>query len=92
MATKTTKKAPAKAPVNKAAAKKTPAKPTAQTTGDERKLTNWQPNPKKAGSASHARYEAYAGSKTVAEFFAAGGTAADLAWDSKRGFVVVVEG
>ena len=84
MTTKTKKAA-------KPAAKKTPAKPAAApATGDARKLTNWQqPNPKKAGSASAARYDAYAGSSTVAEFLAAGGTVADLRWDEAHNFVKV---
>jgi hypothetical protein len=87
MATKTTKKTAAKP------AAKTPAKPakvqTKTPTGDERKLSSWVENPKKVGSASHARYAAYAGSKTVSEFLANGGTLADLKWDSERGYVQV---
>lgn len=46
-------------------------------------------NPKRAGSASHERYEAYKGSKTVKDFLEAGGTRGDLAHDIKHEFVSV---
>ena len=48
-----------------------------------------QANPKRANSKSHRRYENYKSAKTLDEFRARGGTAADLSHDTKRGFVVV---
>lgn len=45
------------------------------------------PNPKRPGSASHARFELYSQHTTVAAFLAAGGRRADLAWDLERGFI-----
>ena len=56
---------------------------------DSVKLTKWVANPKKAGSASYARYGMYAGSKTVGEFLAAGGTRADLRWEIEHGHVEI---
>ncbi len=46
-------------------------------------------NPKRAGSASHERFAAYMGAKTVAAYLEAGGTRADLAHDLKKGFFTV---
>jgi Uncharacterized protein conserved in bacteria len=44
-------------------------------------------NPKKAGSASAARFAHYKEGLTVREYLKAGGTREDMAWDMKRGFV-----
>jgi hypothetical protein len=53
-------------------------------------VTEWrQANPKRSGSDSHARYEGYKGAKTVQEALELGATRADIAWDLKKGFVVV---
>ncbi len=46
-------------------------------------------NPKRAGTASHARFELYSGVKTVADYVAAGGRRADLDWDVQHKFVEV---
>lgn len=44
-------------------------------------------NPKKPGSAAHAKFALYRVGMTVSEFIAAGGTTADVKWDTERGFV-----
>lgn len=54
---------------------------------DPRKIVFVGPNPKKVGSASHARFELYRVGMTVSEFVAAGGTTGDVAWDAPRGFI-----
>ena len=48
-------------------------------------------NPKQKGSAAHGRFELYRSGMTVAEFLSAGGTRADLSWDShaKRNFISI---
>lgn len=48
-------------------------------------------NPKKNGSAARVRFDLYKNGMTVAQFLAAGGTRADLAWDSdpKRSFIAI---
>lgn len=52
-------------------------------------VTKDKKNPKREGSASHARFALYFGAKTVGEFVAAGGTRADLRWDLEHGFVKI---
>lgn len=54
---------------------------------DPRVVTYVGPNPKKEGSASHARFALYKEGMTVDQFVAAGGTIADVKWDSERGFI-----
>lgn len=44
-------------------------------------------NPKREGSSAHARYELYRKAKTVADFIEAGGTAGDVRYDAKMGFI-----
>lgn len=46
-------------------------------------------NPKRAGSASATRFDFYKTSKTVADYVAAGGAAADLRWDVEKGYIEV---
>ncbi len=46
-------------------------------------------NPKKKGSKSAERFEAYTGAKTVGDYLAAGGTYQDIAYDIGRQFVQV---
>lgn len=75
---------PAKAP--RPARSPAPRGP-AKRGSDPRVVTHVAPNPKKAGSASHARFELYKVGMTVDEFVAAGGTIADVKWDSERGFI-----
>ena len=54
-------------------------------------LTEDKKNPKREGTAAHARFALYRDGMTVAEFIKAGGTRADLAWDSaaSRGLVKI---
>mmetsp|Transcript_33756 Transcript_33756/g.107855 ORF Transcript_33756/g.107855 Transcript_33756/m.107855 type:complete len:88 (+) Transcript_33756:323-586(+) len=49
-------------------------------------------NPKRAGSTSRKRYEAYKGSRTPRQFYLSNGTAADLRHDAARGFVEIANG
>ena len=44
-------------------------------------------NPKRPGTASHARAELYWGKKTVADYLAAGGQRVDLSWDAAHNFI-----
>jgi hypothetical protein len=46
-------------------------------------------NPKKNGSAARVRFDLYKNGMTVGQFLAAGGTRADLAWDSQRSFISI---
>ncbi len=46
-------------------------------------------NPKRVGSKSYDRWNAYAGATTVGEYIAAGGTYGDLKYDAEHGFVKV---
>ena len=46
-------------------------------------------NPKKAGSKSAERFEAYSGSATVGDYLSKGGTYQDIAYDVGRGFVKI---
>ena len=48
-------------------------------------------NPKRSGSAAHARFDLYKKDMTVAEFLAAGGWRADISWDLRQGFIEVVK-
>lgn len=54
---------------------------------DPRKIVYVAPNPKKPGSASYDRFSRYVAGMTVTEAIAAGVTAADVKWDSERGFI-----
>jgi ADP-ribose pyrophosphatase YjhB (NUDIX family) len=60
---------------------------TSKVGGDDLIKLHVQSNPKKPGSAAAERFAKYQDGMTVAEYKAAGGTAEDLAWDRKRGFV-----
>lgn len=76
-------------------APRTPAQPrpkgAAVRSTDPRTIVSVAPNPKKVGSASHARYALYEVGMTVSQFVAAGGTTADVAWDTNKGFIVLGE-
>lgn len=48
-----------------------------------------QTNPKKSGSASWLRYEAYKAAKTLGEAKALGALRDDVRWDAARGFVTI---
>lgn len=70
-----------------------PREPRATRTGvtDPRVIVSVVPNPKRPGSASHARYELYRVGMTVDEAIAAGVKREDIAWDSasSRGFIAL---
>lgn len=55
---------------------------------DTRKIA-WvsEKNPKKPGSAAHAKFALYRVGMTIDEFVSAGGTLADVKWDTERSFV-----
>lgn len=55
---------------------------------DPRKIV-WvsETNPKKPGSSAHRKFSLYRVGMTVSEFIEAGGTTADVKWDTERGFV-----
>lgn len=46
-------------------------------------------NPKREGSKSYGRWTGYAGSATVGDYIAAGGTYGDLKYDAEHGFIQV---
>lgn len=48
-----------------------------------------QSNPKKVGSKSFVRFEAYKKATTVGEYLSLGGTRADLSYDESRGFLSI---
>lgn len=56
---------------------------------DPRVIVSVTPNPKQPGSKSHARYENYREGMTVSEALEAGLTSADIAHDTKKGFIVL---
>lgn len=61
------------------------------STSDPRVIASMVPNPKRPGTASHARYELYRVGMTVDEAIAAGVKREDIAWDSaaSRKFIVL---
>lgn len=89
------KPAPAPESASESAPRPAPAprEPRAARTGvtDPRVIVNIVPNPKRPGSASHARYELYRAGMTVDEAIAAGVKREDIAWDSasSRGFITL---
>lgn len=92
-------KAPAdtKAPKAKAVGKAKPAaanveKEPSRTheANAQRKITLLvKENPKREGSASHARYELYRKAKTIGAYVEAGGVMPDIAYDEAKGFISV---
>lgn len=80
-----------KAPVSAPAREPRAARPRSQVVTDPRVIVSVVPNPKRPGSASHARYELYRLLMTVDEAIAAGVKREDIAWDSapSRGFIVL---
>ncbi len=56
---------------------------------DSRVITHVAENPKRPGSASHARYALYGVGMSVSDFIAAGGRRADVNWDLSHGFIRV---
>jgi len=91
---------PAKAEAAKPAASKAPAKSAAKAPAkaaksapavkseDTRKITILvKENPKREGTGAFDRFELYKKAKTVAEFISAGGSAADVRYDEKAGYI-----
>lgn len=67
-----------------------PPPPTRRATrADPRVVLAVAPNPKRPGSAAHARYSAWRTGATVDECLAAGLTAEDVRWDTRRGYVTL---
>jgi hypothetical protein len=62
---------------------------TTGVTGADRIKLHVDANPKKAGSAAADRFANYKDGMTTGEFRAAGGTAEDLAWDRKKGYITI---
>ena len=78
------------APAAKPAGFKGWAKAGATYHADDAVITAVAPNPKKPGSATHARYAAaYAVGRTIAQAKKLGATAGDILWDLPRGFITV---
>ena len=78
------------APAAKPARFKGWAKAGATYHADDAVITAVAPNPKKPGSATHARYAtAYAVGRTIAQAKKLGATAGDILWDLPRGFITV---
>jgi len=46
-------------------------------------------NPRAKGRATFARFEAYMGAETVADYMAKGGTLGDLRWDLRSGYIAI---
>jgi hypothetical protein len=69
-----------------------PLRGNAVRRSDNRKIS-WvsEKNPKKPGSAAHAKFSLYRVGMSIDEFIAAGGTMADVKWDTERGFIRMEE-
>lgn len=82
-------------PSERPAAQRTPRTPRVRGPAvrrtDPRVILSVAPNPKKPGSKSWPRYELYRVGMTVSEFVEAGGSMADVAWDTERGFIKLGE-
>lgn len=74
-------------PFRKSSAPSSPRPPKS----DPRIVASVAPNPKRAGSASYGRYECWRAGESVSDAMARGLTAADVAHDVKKGFVVLEE-
>lgn len=69
--------------------RRAPASSPRPARSDPRIVASVAPNPKRPGSASHARYEAWRAGESVDAALARGLTAADVAHDVRRGYVVL---
>jgi hypothetical protein len=78
-------------PEKKARAPRAAPKGNAVRRSDPRVIAHVEPNPKKSGSKSHARYEHYQVGMTVDQFVAAGGSMDDVRHDVGKGFVRLEE-
>lgn len=77
-------------PRSPAAVDQTPRRRRARRpVSDPRRIVSVAPNPKKPGSACHARYALYEPGLTLDECVARGVTRPDIRWDTRQGFVVV---
>lgn len=76
----------AAAPTTRAAG---PRRGRPATFADTAVITQVTTNPKRAGSAAHARYSLYRPGMTVGQYVAAGGRIGDLRWDTKMKFIRV---
>lgn len=56
---------------------------------DDRRVATVVPNPKRPGSASHARFELWRPGMTISEARAAGLTAGDVVHDISKGFITL---
>lgn len=69
------------------AANPPPPEPKKKEKGEQTIVLVRADNPKRPGSAAHARYELYRTCSTVDEFLAKGGQSIDLTHDAKKGFI-----
>lgn len=78
-----------KGATKKAAAKKATGerKPRVAKNGESKIKVLVEENPKRKGSASHARFAKYKDGMTVSEFISKGGTAADVNYDAAHGYI-----
>ena len=60
--------------------------------GGEEKFKMLQENPKREGSASFDRYEAYKKATTLSEFLALGGSRGDYRNDTQKGYIIFSKG
>lgn len=72
---------------------KTPkaVKAKAKNLSDPRIITAFIANPKRPGSAAHARYNLYVDGMSVDQAIAAGIKRADIAWDKARDFITLAQ-
>lgn len=85
------KAAPAAKKAAAAVEKKDYSTPTNPRNGDSKIKLLVKENPKRAGSKSFERYALYKDGMKVSDFYAAGGTAADIRWDASAGFIEVID-
>lgn len=57
--------------------------------GGEKITVEVKENPKREGTASAGRFDIYKNNMTVAKFLELGGTLADIAYDTRRGYISV---
>lgn len=77
-------------PVSKQARGTGPRRSVSVRKSDPRKITFVSDvNPKKEGSASHARFALYKVGMSIDEFVQAGGTLGDVKWDAERNYIKI---
>lgn len=67
------------------------AKPKAKSLSDPRIITAFIANPKRPGTAAHARYALYVEGMSVDQAIASGIKRADIAWDKARDFITLAQ-